>query len=432
MQAQTKELESNVRSYCRSFPAEFVRAHAAHLWDKSGREYLDLFSGAGTLNYGHNPDSIKERLIDYIKADGITHSLDMYTEAKNAFMADFDQTILAPRQLQYRFMFPGPTGTNAVEAALKLARKVTGRSNIAAFTNGFHGMSLGALAATGSMRKRRGAGIPLALSDRYPFFGYFGPEVDTIELIAQLLDDPSSGFDPPAAFIVETVQGEGGVKAATDDWLRRLAALAKRCESLLIIDDIQAGCGRTGTFFSFEAAGISPDLVCLSKSISGYGLPMSLLLIKPELDIWEPGEHNGTFRGHNLAFVAGRAALAFWRSNEFHSRVAGNIGLLDEWMSTVAAQLPPDYVKVRGRGLMRGLAFADKDQATAISRKAFHKGVIIEVSGSRDDVLKFLPPLNINPVVLTDALGRLGEIIHSDHRESAAGVSDRSLRRRAG
>jgi diaminobutyrate-2-oxoglutarate transaminase len=411
---ETNGLESNVRSYCRSFSATFVRAHGSHLWDTSGREYIDLFSGAGALNYGHNPGSIKKNLIDYLMRDGITHSLDMLTESKAMFMADFARVILNPRQLEYRLMFPGPTGTNAVEAALKLARKVTGRANIASFTNGFHGMSLGSLAATGSMRKRRGAGIPLGLVDRYPFSGYFGPDIDTIELISQLLDDPSSGFDPPAAFLVETVQGEGGVKAATDDWLKRLAKLAERYKSLLIVDDIQAGCGRTGTFFSFEAAGIYPDLVCLSKSISGYGLPMSLLLIKPEHDIWSPGEHNGTFRGNNLAFVAGRAALAFWTSNEFHAAVSDNIRTLDTWLLAIQAQLPAGHVEVRGRGLLRGLAFSTVERAAATSRKAFEKGVIIEVSGSRDDVLKFLPPLNIESAVFDEALERLGEIVRAD------------------
>lgn len=417
---ETRSLESNVRSYCRLFSATFTHAHGSHLWDTSGREYIDLFSGAGALNYGHNPHAIRDRLVDYLMHDGITHSLDMLTESKEAFMADFARVILSPRQLEYQLMFTGPTGTNVVEAAMKLARKVTGRANIAAFTNGFHGMSLGPLSATGSMKKRRGAGIPLSLVDRYPFYGYFGADIDTIELIAKLLEDPSSGFDPPAAFLVETVQGEGGVHSAPGGWLQQLAALAERHKSLLIIDDIQAGCGRTGTFFSFESAGIHPDLVCLSKSISGYGLPMSLLLIKPEHDIWSPGEHNGTFRGNNLAFVAARAALSFWTSNEFHVAVSDNIQALDRWLSNIQNDMPPGEATVRGRGLMRGLAFSDPSRATAIARKAFENGVIIEVSGGRDDVLKFLPPLNIEPDVFLEALTRLGAIVHDRGRSTAS------------
>jgi diaminobutyrate-2-oxoglutarate transaminase len=408
---ESNGLESSVRSYCRLFSATFKRAHGSHLWDTSGREYIDLFSGAGALNYGHNPHAIRDRLIDYLMHDGVTHSLDMLTESKEAFMADFARVILTPRQLEYHLMFSGPTGANVVEAAMKLARKVTGRANIASFTNGFHGMSLGALSATGSMIKRRGAGIPLGLVDRYPFDGYFGTDIDTIEWIAKLLDDPSSGFDPPAAFLVETVQGEGGVNTATNDWLKRLAAVAERYKSLLIVDDIQAGCGRTGTFFSFESAGIYPDLVCLSKSISGYGFPMSLLLIKPDHDIWSPGEHNGTFRGNNLAFVAGRAALSFWTSNEFHAVMSDNIQILDRWLSSIQDELPAGNVTARGRGLMRGLAFSEPSRATAAARKAFENGVIIEVSGGRDDVLKFLPPLNIERDVFQEALMRLSAIV---------------------
>jgi diaminobutyrate-2-oxoglutarate transaminase len=420
---ESNGLESSVRSYCRLFSATFSRAHGSHLWDTCGREYIDLFSGAGALNYGHNPHAIRDLLVDYLMHDGVTHSLDMLTESKEAFMTDFARVILAPRQLEYHLMFSGPTGANVVEAAMKLARKVTGRANIASFTNGFHGMSLGALSATGSMVKRHGAGVPLGLVDRYPFDGYFGTDVDTIEWIEKLLDDPSSGFDPPAALLVETVQGEGGVNTATDDWLKRLAALAERYKSLLIIDDIQAGCGRTGTFFSFERAGIRPDLVCLSKSISGYGFPMSLLLIKPEHDIWSPGEHNGTFRGNNLAFVSGRAALSYWTSNEFHAAMSDNIQILDGWLSRIQDEEPEGSVTARGRGLMRGLAFSEPSRATAAARKAFESGVIIEVSGGRDDVLKFLPPLNIEQDAFQEALKRLGTIVREQHGSTTGGLN---------
>jgi diaminobutyrate-2-oxoglutarate transaminase len=216
------------------------------------------------------------------------------------------------------------------------------------------------------------------------------------------------------------VQGEGGVHTASDDWLKRLAALAERHKTLLIVDDIQAGCGRTGTFFSFEGAGIYPDLVCLSKSISGYGLPMSLLLIKPEHDIWSPGEHNGTFRGNNLAFVAGRAALSFWTSNEFHAAMSDNVRTLDRWLAGIQDEMPRGEIAARGRGLMRGLAFSEPSRAIAVARKAFENGVIIEVSGGRDDVLKFLPPLNIEPEVFHDALTRLGGIVFDRERSATA------------
>jgi diaminobutyrate-2-oxoglutarate transaminase len=403
-----ESLESNVRVYCRSFPTVFQRARGAELWDVSGKRYIDLFAGAGTLNYGHNPEAIKSDLLGYIGRDGITHSLDMYTEAKAEFLQAFQTHILLPRDLRYRFMFPGPTGTNAVEAALKLARKVTGRTAVAAFTNGFHGMSLGALAATGSSFKRSGAGISLSGVQHLPYDGFYGPSIDTIDLITRLLDDPSSGYDAPAAFLVETIQGEGGIHTATPSWLRRLADLAKRHDSLLIVDDIQAGCGRTGTFFSFEESGITPDIVCLSKALSGYGLPFSLVLLKPELDVWRPGEHNGTFRGNNFAFVTGRSAiLSHWRDNAFSSSMSASSRVLDTWLTDTAKRLCFSPSVVRGRGLMRGLLLASGEVADKVVSEAFRRGVIIETSGGKGEVLKFLPPLIISPSLLSEALHRI-------------------------
>ncbi|HEY2737274.1 MAG TPA: diaminobutyrate--2-oxoglutarate transaminase, partial [Thermoanaerobaculia bacterium] len=277
-------LESEVRSYSRQFPVVFERAVGSRLYDESGREHVDFFSGAGTVNYGHNNPVFKELLIDYLRRDGITHALDMATTAKRDFLIRFERVILAPRGLRYKVQFTGPTGTNAVEAALKLARKVTGRSNVLFFQNAYHGMTLGALAVTGNASKRRGAGVPLLHTMPVPFDGDLG-ERDTIEHLRGLLENPSSGVDRPAAVIVETVQAEGGVRAASTAWLQRLAELLREHGILLIADDIQVGCGRTGTFFSFEAAGIVPDIVCLSKSISGFGLPMALVLIRPELDV---------------------------------------------------------------------------------------------------------------------------------------------------
>ncbi len=291
--------ESEVRGYCRNFPAVFTSAKGAWMTDEDGRRYLDFFAGAGVMNYGHNPDKLKTALIDYLQRDGITHTLDMYTTAKRDFLERFQRVILKPRGLNYKMQFPGPTGTNAVEAALKLARKVTGREQVVSFTNAFHGMTLGALAVTGNGFKRAGAGVPLQHTSSMPFDGYMGDNSDTLDFFEAMLDDSGSGLDKPAAVIVETVQGEGGVNVAAIDWLQRLRQITAEHDIVLIVDDIQVGCGRTGTFFSFEEAGIKPDIVTLSKSLSGYGIPMALVLIKPELDQWAPGEHNGTFRGHN-------------------------------------------------------------------------------------------------------------------------------------
>src|SRR6056297_1899028 len=292
--------ESAVRGYVRSFPAVFQSATGSWLTTHDGRRYLDFFAGAGALNYGHNNPLVKAALLEYIAADGVQHGLDLATEAKGGFLNTFTDTILRPRKLDYKLQFTGPTGTNAVEAATKLARKLKQRSHIVAFTNAYHGHSLGSLALTGNQYYHDEHYGSHNNVTHLPYDGYLG-DFDTSLLLEKMLADSSSGLPKPAAVILETIQGEGGVRVAKVDWLRRVAELCQQHDVLLIVDDIQVGNGRTGTFFSFEPSGIKPDLVCLSKSIGG-GLPMSLLLIKPECDGWSPGQHTGTFRGNNLAF----------------------------------------------------------------------------------------------------------------------------------
>lgn len=395
--------ESEVRGYCRSFPTVFTKAKGHTLVDESGKQYIDFFAGAGALNYGHNNPVLKDRLIDYLTRDGVTHSLDMATEAKRTFLETFEQTVLKPRSMDYKVMFPGPTGTNAVEAALKLARKVTERPNVMAFTNGFHGMTLGSLSATGNAGKRAGAGVTLTDTTHMPFCGYFGMDTNTIDVVEAYLKDGSSGIEPPAAFILETVQAEGGVNVASREWLQRLATLAKDVGALLILDDIQVGCGRTGPFFSFEPAEVEPDIICLSKSLSGYGLPFAMTMMKPELDQWAPGEHNGTFRGHNPAFVTATAALeTYWQDDELTNKVNQDARLLRDFLFGIAEDFPGS--EVRGRGLIQGIEFADKELAGKISGEAFQKGLIIETAGPEDEVLKFLPPLTISEEGLTQGL----------------------------
>lgn len=392
-----ERLESEVRIYCRSFPAVFVAARGYRLIDETGREYVDFVSGAGSLNYGHNHPVFKRRLIEYLEQDGITNSLDMYTDAKREFLERFEELILRPRGLRYRVQFTGPTGTNAVEAALKLARKIKRRTEVFHFTNSYHGLSLGALAVTGNRTKRLAAGVPLDHATVLPFDGHPAGRGDSLAQLEALLGDPSSGLDQPAAVIVETVQAEGGVNVASRDWLRRLAELVRAADALLIVDDIQLGCGRSGKFFSFEEAGLEPDLVCLSKSIGGFGLPMALLLIKPELDAWSPGEHTGTFRGNNLAFVAATAALEhYWRDNGFCREVARKSKLAQRQLQQLAAARPGAGAAVRGRGLILGLALPAPGMATAVARAAFARGLVIETAGPRDEVLKIMPPLIID------------------------------------
>jgi diaminobutyrate-2-oxoglutarate transaminase len=399
-----ESLESEVRSYCRGWPAVFNKASGSHLYDEEGNAFLDFFAGAGTLNYGHNHPQLKEQLIDYLADDHVVHSLDMYTVAKRRFLETFNDVILAPRGLDYRIQFPGPAGAAAVEAALKLARKYTGRETIVSFTNAFHGMSLGALAVTGNSMKRSGAGIPLNHTVPMPFDNYLDGQTPDFLLFDRLLDDSGSGLDLPAAVIVETVQGEGGLNVATPEWLRGLADLCRRHEILLIVDDVQMGCGRTGPFFSFEQAGIVPDIVCLSKSLSGYGLPFAVTLLKPELDVWEPGEHNGTFRGPNPAFVTATAAMDFWTGEGMEKETLTKSDQVEEALIRIAANHPDAIDGVRGRGLAQGLAFTDAEAATAVCAQAFDRRLLLETSGPESEVVKLLPPLTTSSDELAEGL----------------------------
>jgi diaminobutyrate-2-oxoglutarate transaminase len=409
-----EEMESEVRSYCRGWPAVFDRAEGSHLYDRDGTAYLDFFAGAGALNYGHNPGPLKEALLDYLASDGITHSLDLHTTAKRAFLERFEDLVLRPRGIAYRVMFPGPTGTNAVEAALKLARNVTGRTNVVCFTNGFHGMTLGSLAMTGNAKKRLGAGVPLSDATTIPFDGYLGDGTDTLDLFESMLTDGSSGLDKPAAVILETVQAEGGVNVASIDWLERLASICRAHDVLTVVDDIQVGCGRTGPFFSFDRAGLRPDIVTLSKSLSGYGTPMSIVLIRPDLDHWKPGEHNGTFRGHNLAFVTATAALeSYWRDGALRRDVERRGAIAAAAFQGAVRRHPELLVDDRGLGLIRGLVFADPRHASAVSRMAFTRGLIIETAGPNDEVLKLLPPLTIDDEALERGLSIIDKCLEA-------------------
>ena len=403
-------LESEVRSYCRRFPVVFTKAKGATLEDEKGRKYIDFLAGAGALNYGHNNPAIKEKLVEYIESDMIVHSLDLVTEAKQAFLEAFNSLILKPRGMRYKMQFTGPTGTNAVEAAMKIARNVTGRPTIISFTNGFHGVTLGSVAATGNSYFREGCGIPPQGTTFMPYDGYMGEEVDTTEYLDKVLTDESSGLDQPAAVIVETIQGEGGINVATSEWLRSLEMICRKHNILLIIDDIQVGCGRTGTFFSFEEAKISPDIIILSKSLSGYGVPFSMVLMKPGLDQWKPGEHNGTFRGNNLAFVTARAAIEkYWSDASFSRKVKMKGKIVREYFDQLVGLDETGTLSARGRGMVQALDCKTGEIASKISRVAFEKGLIIETSGSEDQVLKFLAPLTISDEELEKGLSILEE-----------------------
>lgn len=401
-----EQLESNVRGYCRAFPATFMKAKNAILTDDQGNEYIDFLAGAGTLNYGHNNPEFKQALLEYIAEDGLTHGLDMHSSAKTAFLESFNNFILKPRELNYKVQFTGPTGTNAVEAALKIARKNTSRQTVVSFTNGFHGVSQGAAAVTANSFYKKAIGLSLSGSHFMPYDGYLG-DFNTLHYFEKALQDKSSGLGHPAAVIVECIQGEGGLNVASAEWLIGLQSLCHRYDMLLIVDDIQAGCGRSGCFFSFEKIGLKPDIITLSKSLSGYGLPMALVLLKPELDIWQPGEHNGTFRGNNHAFVTARRALeVYWKDTKFAEKTEQKAQFIRGKLKEIQAQFGGN-IKHKGRGIMQGLEFSNGKLASQITELCFQQGLIIETSGSEGQVVKILAPLTIEQAHLERGLSIL-------------------------
>ena len=410
-----EENESQVRSYCRKYPVVFTTAKNSMIYDEDGNAYVDFLAGCGALNYGHNNGEIKGEVIDYILKDNITHAMDMYTAAKGAFIKTFKEKILDPKDLNYKIMFCGSTGTNAVEAALKLCRKNKKRSNVIAFMGAFHGMTLGSLALTTDRTSRDGAGVSL---DNVTFVPYETTMdgFDSLRYLETVIKDDHSGIEKPAAIFLETVQAEGGINVASVEWLKGVEKICRENDILLVADEIQVGCSRTGTFFSFERAGIKPDMVTLSKSIGGYGFPMSLLLIRDDLDIWKPAEHNGTFRGNQIAFVAARKAIEYNVEHEIDKQVMEKGALVKEYIEKEILPLS-DKIFFRGIGLIWGIDFSkfdDPELSHRIADKCFEKGLIIERAGRGDTVLKILPPLTIFDYELFKGLDIIRESIEEE------------------
>lgn len=405
------QYESNVRGYIRSFPTIFAKSKMAEIWDESGKRYIDFFAGAGALNYGHNNPKINAAVIDYLQNDGIGHALDMGTVAKRAFIESFVNNILKPRNLDYKLQFVGPTGTNAIETALKVARKVKGRKQVISFTNGFHGMSMGSLSITGnSYYHDESYGVP-GYTTQVPFHDYLGDKIDTIAYLRKILADDSSGTELPAAIVLETIQAEGGINVAGPEWLKALRQICDDFGILMIVDDIQVGNGRSGDFFSFERAGIQPDIITLSKSIGG-GHPMALVLIKPELDKWSPGEHSGTFRGNNLAFVAATVAIDnYWSDDQFSKEIKTKSKLIEQRMQDIALRFAEHVREIRGHGMIWGTEFKDPLITSAICSQAFEDGLVIETAGADGDVIKFLGPLIISEELINEGFDILASAI---------------------
>ncbi|WP_024850454.1 aspartate aminotransferase family protein [Hydrogenovibrio kuenenii] len=388
--------ESEIRAYSRIYPAVFVKGDNARQVDEAGKTYIDFYAGAGVLNFGHNNPRMIEAVVDYLQSGGVVHTLDMMTPPKREFIQAFVETILQPRNMDYKLQFMGPTGTNAVEAALKLARRVTGRSQVVAFSQGFHGMTLGALACTANEYFRNAAGTALDDVMHWPFDTNKGGGLEGLEVLRALYENTSGGVEKPAAFIVEVLQAEGGVNLASNEWLQALQQLAKDLGALLIVDDIQSGCGRTGTYFSFEGSGIDPDIITLAKGIGGLGTPMAMNLVKPEHDKhWQPGEHTGTFRGQNISFVAGREALRYFENDALMMETLHKGDIMAKHLEGIAEKYAGKGFSVRGKGMMQALDVSDGALAKAIAGDCFEHGMLFGPCGVGGAVLKLIPPLTI-------------------------------------
>ncbi|UTJ07524.1 diaminobutyrate--2-oxoglutarate transaminase [Arcobacter roscoffensis] len=393
--------ESEIRAYCRAVPTVFKSSKNAVMIDENDKEFIDFFAGAGVLNFGHNNPKMKEAIVDFIQRDGVIHSLDMYTDVKREFIDSFVETILKPRGWEDRkLQFTGPTGTNAVEAALKLARKVTGRTEIVAFNRGFHGMTLGALACTANNAFRSSSGVPLTNVIRDTF-----NDMEALENLRQKMFDLGSGMLPPAAFIVEPVQAEGGVRPATKEWLQGVQKLANDTGALFILDSIQCGSGRCGSYFSFDDLDVDPDIIILAKGLGGVGTPIGMLVNKPEFDkAWGPGQHTGTFRGQGLSFVAGKVGLDYFKDEEFNNETKRKGDIIRKVLDEINSKYS-QAIEIRQKGMMLAIEFDSAATVKEITGKCYENGLIIGAC-STGEIIKFIPPLTIEDDKLNEGLNR--------------------------
>lgn len=416
-----EQWESDIRGYCRVYPTVFTKASNARQWDEDGKSYIDFFAGAGVLNFGHNNPMMKKALVEYIESDGVTHSLDTYTVAKREFVEKFVNTILKPRGMNHKLQFMGPTGTNSVELALKMARRVTGRRTVVAYSHAFHGMTLGALACTTNNHFRNAAGVPLENVLHQPFGCektcagcQLGCGVASVDRLRAMYEDSSSGLELPAAFLVEPIQAEGGVNVASKEWLHAVQKLAHDLGALFILDDIQAGCGRTGSYFSFDGMGLDPDVITLAKGLGGFGTPIAMNLVKPEYDkLWKPGEHTGTFRGQNLSFVAGKIGLGYFDDEEFNQDTKRKGKIMQSALEKVAGDFTDRAFQVRGKGMMQALDVGDGEIAKKVVTGCFERGMLCGSVGTGGRAVKLIPPLTIPDEDLKAGLDIFAEAVQA-------------------
>jgi diaminobutyrate-2-oxoglutarate transaminase len=430
-----QERESAARTYANRFKLVFERASGMRLFDLEGREYLDCLAAAGTLALGHNHPRIQGAVEEFLRSGALQQALDLTTPVKYHFLKRLYQCLPARFAENARVQFCGPTGADAIEAALKLFKTATKRNSIIAFHGAYHGMTSGSLALTGNLTAKNFMGglmpdvhfMPYPHPYRCPFgLGAEGYRA-SLAYMEQVLSDPESGITLPAAVVVEVVQGEGGVIPAPIDWLRGLRRITAKASVPLIIDEIQTGFGRTGEMFAFEAADIEPDAVVVSKALGG-GYPLALMLYHKRYDAWTPGAHAGTFRGNQIAMVAGTATMDVLLEDEL-IKAAQEKG---EYLAVRLAELADRYPRVgdvRGRGLMWGLEIVDPDgpldmvgnpppdgpAARAVQRACLANGLILETGGRHGSVVRILPPLIIDPLELDEVVARLDRALSTIH-----------------
>ncbi|MFD4414156.1 diaminobutyrate--2-oxoglutarate transaminase family protein [Streptomyces sp. NPDC058476] len=420
--------ESAARTYARALPIVPVRARGLTIEGADGRRYLDCLSGAGTLALGHNHPVVLEAIRKVLDSGAPLHVLDLATPVKDAFTTELFRTLPPEFAARARVQFCGPAGTDAVEAAFKLVRAATGRTGLLAFTGAYHGMTAGALEASGGATQVRVARLPYPQDYRCPFGvgGARGAEL-AAHWTESVLDDGKSGVPHPAGMILEPVQGEGGVIPAPDAWMRRMREITAARDIPLIADEVQTGVGRTGAFWAVEHSGITPDVMVLSKAIGG-SLPLAVVVYRDDLDVWEPGAHAGTFRGNQLAMAAGTATLAFVRENRLAER-AGTLGARMLAQLRTLADAFPCIGDVRGRGLMIGVELVDLEAtphpapdspppaapelAAAVQRECLRRGLIVELGGRHASVVRLLPPLTITDEQATAVLDRLADAVEA-------------------
>ncbi|MDA9440785.1 diaminobutyrate--2-oxoglutarate aminotransferase [Bradyrhizobium sp. CCBAU 51745] len=398
-----KFLELKGRFCSESSPIVLSRARGSIALTVDGRRIIDFYSGAGSLNYGHNNHQIRDAITQYLVSDAVVHGFNMTTSAKLNFVDTFTSVVLRERGLpQYNVQFTEPIAASAVDAALDLSREVTGCQNIVLFARGQIGVSLGSIALGSSWLRRTIAQVSPCGLTVAPYDGYLGPTVSTADYLRKMLLDQYSGIDRPAAILVEAVQRKSGMSVARKEWLQSIQAIAKDFGALLILDDREMGCGRTGEFFSFEFAGLSPDIVVMSNSLSGCGLPLSMLLIKDDIDHTWPVQHAGT--ESDLAFAAATAAIdIYWRNCIFSEEVQ-RMGELARRRLNGIASYQGNSFSIRGRGLALGFDCRRSEIAEATTRNAFGKGLFIKRCPSADEVIQFLPALTIDRATLNQGL----------------------------